>query len=108
MGMRATVTDALSPIREAVYSVDAGEWKPAQAADGLLDGERETLLIDPLAPITAGGADAGGADAGDGGNRPAGERREAHMVLLRVTDAAYNVVTFDLSHDRPQSVPASR
>lgn len=82
--LRATVTDALSPIREAVYSVDAGEWKPARAADGLLDGERETVLIDPAA------------------------EKGGHMVLLRVTDAAYNVVTFDLSGPRPHAPLASR
>jgi hypothetical protein len=69
--LRAIVADLLSPVREAVYSVDAGEWKPARAIDGLLDGERETLIVE--AP------------------------GEAHMVLLRVTDAAYNVVTFDPS-----------
>jgi hypothetical protein len=40
-------------------------------ADGLLDGKTETLLVSP---------------APKGG-----------LLLLRVTDAAYNVVTFDLS-----------
>jgi len=73
--LRITVHDAASPIREAVYSVDAGPWKPARAADGLLDEQTETVLVD--------------ADPGSGA-----------LVLLRVTDAAYNVVTFDLSHGR--------
>ncbi len=52
-------------------SVDAGEWRPAPAADGLLDGRRETLELEV----------------------PEGAR----LVLLRVTDAAFNVTTFDLS-----------
>ncbi|HVR95719.1 MAG TPA: WD40 repeat domain-containing protein [Thermoanaerobaculia bacterium] len=69
--LRATVRDAASPIREAVYSVDAAEWKPVRSTDGLLDGLTETLLIEPG---TSGG-----------------------LLLLRVTDASYNVVTFDLS-----------
>ena len=70
--LRVTVHDAASPIREAVYSVDAANWKPARAADGLLDAQTETVLID--------------ADPASG-----------NLLILRVTDAAYNVVTFDLS-----------
>jgi hypothetical protein len=75
--LRVGVHDALSPLRDAVYSVDAGEWKPAEVADGLLDGRTETLLV----------------PAG-----PAGKK--SGLVLLRVTDAAYNVITFNLSQDR--------
>jgi hypothetical protein len=70
--LRVTVHDAASPIREAVYSVDAANWKPARAADGLLDAQTETVLVD--------------ADPASGS-----------LLLLRVTDAAYNVVTFNLS-----------
>jgi hypothetical protein len=69
--LRAAVHDAANPLREAVYSIDAKEWKPAPAADGLLDGRAETLLLD--VPAKAG------------------------LILLRVTDAAHNVTTFDLS-----------
>ena len=69
--LSVAVSDALSPLREAVWSADAGEWKPAAPRDGLLDGRSETLHL----------------DVPDG----------ASLVLLRVTDAAYNVVTFDLS-----------
>ncbi len=69
---RVTVRDALSPLREAVASVNAQEWKPVPAADGLVDGRTEVLLVDPPA------------HPGD-------------LLLLRVTDAAHNVVTFDLS-----------
>ncbi|MES1211643.1 MAG: hypothetical protein ABUL63_04860, partial [Acidobacteriota bacterium] len=70
--LRVTVRDALSPLREVVYSLDAQEWKPAEAADGLIDGQSETVVIP--------GARKGG------------------LVLLRATDAAYNVTTFNLSH----------
>jgi hypothetical protein len=73
--LRVTVRDALSPLREAVASVNAQEWKPVPAADGLVDGRTEVLLVDvPVHP-------------GD-------------LLLLRVTDAAHNVVTFDLSKPR--------
>ena len=58
-------------MRRAAVSVDAGEWRPVRAADGLLDGRRETLRVEV----------------------PEGTR----LLLLRVLDAAFNVVTFDLS-----------
>jgi hypothetical protein len=72
--LRVTVRDAASPLREALYSVNAQEWQPVQAADGLLDGRTEVFLIPP-------------GKAGD-------------LGLLRVTDAAYNVVTFNLTQER--------
>lgn len=72
--LRATVRDAASPLREAVVSVNAQEWKPVRTADGLLDGRTETLLIEPGKP-------------GD-------------LLLLRVTDAAHNVITFNLTQER--------
>jgi hypothetical protein len=75
--LRVTVRDALSPLREVLYSLDAQEWKPAAAADGLIDGQSETVLIPDASGTKKGG-----------------------LVLLRVTDAAYNVTTFDLSSDR--------
>ena len=71
--LRVTVRDAASPLREALYSVNAEDWKPVRAADGLLDGRTEVLLIPP-------------GKAGD-------------LELLRVTDAAHNVVTFDLTRE---------
>ncbi len=64
------LADALSPMRSAAISIDAGEWRPAAAADGLLDGRRETLTLEV----------------------PGGAR----LLLLRVSDAAHNVITFDL------------
>jgi hypothetical protein len=69
--LRAVVADSWSPLREAEWSADAGEWQPVEAADGLIDGRRETFLVAP----------------------PAGAR----TVVLRVMDAAYNVITFELS-----------
>ncbi len=70
--LRVTVRDALSPVREAVVSVNAGDWKPVVPEDGLLDALTERLLV------------------------PRG--KPGDMLLLRVTDAAYNVATYDLSH----------
>ncbi|HSL83623.1 MAG TPA: hypothetical protein VLF66_12685, partial [Thermoanaerobaculia bacterium] len=69
--LRVVIQDALNPLRTAEVSVDAGEWQAAPAADGLLDGRREVLELEV----------------------PEGAR----LVLLRVTDAAHNVTTFDLS-----------
>jgi len=69
------VRDTLSPVRDAVYSVDAGAWQKAEALDGLVDGRSERLRL----AIPA----------------------DARLLLLRVTDAALNVVTFDLLMDNP-------
>ncbi len=67
------VEDRWNPIRLAEYSMNAGEWIPARSEDGLLDGQRETLVL----PIP---------DTGS-------------LMLLRVLDAAFNVVTFDISRE---------
>jgi hypothetical protein len=72
--LQVTVKDELSPLREVVASVNAADWKPVKVAGGLLDSKTEKLLLDP---------------APKGG-----------LLLLRVTDAAFNVVTFDLSNRR--------
>jgi len=72
--VRATVRDSANPLREAMVSVDAQEWKPVPSADGLIDGQTETLVVDP--------------------GKPGG------LLLLRIMDAAYNVVTFNLSEAR--------
>lgn len=69
--LAVTVEDVWSPVRDAQVSIDGGEWKPARAADGLLDGRREELAIEV----------------------PAGAR----YLLLRATDGAYNAATFDLT-----------
>ncbi len=70
-GFLVEAFDASNPLREAVFSVDAKEWRPARPVDGILDGRRELLAV----------------EATEG----------ASLVLLRLTDAAFNVVTFDLS-----------
>lgn len=70
-GLTVSVSDAQNPIREAAYSVDGGPWEPAPPADGLLDGRTETLHL----------------------TVPAGAR----LVILRLSDAAFNVTTVDLS-----------
>lgn len=75
-GVEVRLEDAASPIRSASLSLDAGEWKDLRPADGLLDGHRETLRLE-VPP-----------DAG--------------LALLRVMDASFNVVTFDLSRDRDE------
>lgn len=69
--LEVELEDALSPIRQVEWSVDAAEWKPAPAVDGLLDERREILRLEI----------------------PPGAR----LVLLRAHDAALNVVTFDLT-----------
>ena len=67
----AVVEDAWSPLREAVISVDADEWRSVRVEDGLLDSQRETLSVTAL--------------------------EGARLLLLRLTDAAHNVTTIDLS-----------
>jgi len=69
--LRAVVEDRWNPLREAVYSIDARQWQPALPADGLLDGQRETLILEIP--------------------------QEGELLLLRLTDAAFNVVTIDLT-----------
>jgi len=73
--LRVVIEDADNPLRAAEVSADAGEWQPASTADGLIDARREEVVI-PLDGL------------GDGAPR---------LLLLRVTDAAFNVTTFDLT-----------
>lgn len=73
-GRVARIVDALSPIRSAEISVDAGPWEPVAPSDGLLDGRTELLEIGP----------------------PSG----AELVVLRVMDAAFNTATFRLREER--------
>jgi hypothetical protein len=69
--LRVEVEDAWNIVREAVISVDAAPWENAEADDGLLDSRSETLELQP--------------------------EKGARLLLLRLTDAAYNVMTYDLS-----------
>ena len=63
------VRDALSPLRSAEVSIGAARWRDVATADGMLDGRSERLEI----PVS---------DAG--------------LVILRVSDAAFNSRTVDL------------
>ena len=76
--LTARVRDEWSPLREAVYSVDAGEWRPVTAVDGLIDARSERLRI----------------------QLP----DDAVLVLLRLTDTAFNVTTYDLSEQLDATV----
>lgn len=71
-GFEVEASDRFNPLREAAVSIDAGEWRAVATADGLLDGQREILLL---------------------GEIPA----SARLVLLRLADAALNYETFDLT-----------
>ncbi len=68
------VEDGGNPLREASFSVGATAWQPATPQDGLLDGKREVLAV----------------------SAPNG----SPLVILRVMDAAFNGVTFDLAAAR--------
>ncbi|MFQ5527361.1 MAG: hypothetical protein ACE5GX_13995 [Thermoanaerobaculia bacterium] len=75
--LQLVVEDRMSPLAEAEYSIDAGEWSPTTVSDGLIDGASETLSID----LPKAGS--------------------AQLLLLRVADVSFNVVTYDLSTDLP-------
>ncbi len=68
--LRVRVEDAWSPLTEAELSADAGDWRALRPEDGLLDGRGESFLVEA----------------------PEGAR----LLLLRLSDAAYNGVTYDL------------
>ena len=72
--LRVRVGDDWSPLAEARLSVDAGTWEDVRPRDGLLDGRGEEFTVAV----------------------PEG----ASLVLLRLTDAAYNGATYDLLADR--------
>ncbi|HSM52174.1 MAG TPA: hypothetical protein VLA75_12305 [Thermoanaerobaculia bacterium] len=72
-GWLVEVADAASPLRAAEVSVDGGPWQPVAAADGLLDGRVERLRVAV----------------------PEGAR----LALLRVSDAAFNQVSFQLAEE---------
>lgn len=68
--LRVRVEDAWSPVIEARVSADAGDWRSLRPQDGLLDGRAEVFEVEV----------------------PAGAR----LLLLHLSDAAFNEVTFDL------------
>ena len=65
--IQVRASDAASSLRRAEYSVDAGNWQPLEAADGVIDGPEEqfTVRLD---------------------NLQAGE----HLVVVRAYDASNN------------------
>lgn len=73
-GARLRVYDAWSPLREAAVSIDGGAWRPLVPADGLLDGQKEELVLSDIP-------------------------EDARYVLVRLADAPFNYVTFDLSQE---------
>jgi hypothetical protein len=62
--------DAASALRRCEYSLDAGNWIPVEAADGVIDSPREKFALD-LPGLTAG----------------------EHMLVVRVADSANNTAT---------------
>ena len=66
-----TLADDWNPIVKAELSLDAGEWRELAPVDGLADGRSERFDLGAIP-------------------------RDAKVALLRVTDAAFNVTTFDL------------
>jgi hypothetical protein len=71
--LRVEIEDAWNPVREATFSAAGGAWQLATPGDGLLDGRREVLVL----PAPTEGA----------------------LLILRVSDAAFNTVTFDLGRE---------
>ncbi|MEM8963098.1 MAG: hypothetical protein AAGD38_16560, partial [Acidobacteriota bacterium] len=69
--LEVEIADQLNPLREAMVSIDGGIWRVVNPLDGMLDERRERFRIE---------------DVTDG-----------QLVLLRVRDAAFNVVTYNLS-----------
>ncbi|MGO9242064.1 MAG: hypothetical protein ACLQBJ_14775 [Bryobacteraceae bacterium] len=67
LAIEVEAVDALSPVRRAEVSIDAGPWRPMECADGVADSLRERFLVRLSAP-------------------PAGE----HLVTVRVYDASGN------------------
>jgi hypothetical protein len=59
--------DAASALRRCEYSLDAGEWVPVEAADGVIDSPREKFALD-LKGLAAG----------------------EHLVVIRAVDSANN------------------
>jgi len=65
--VRFEAADAASQLRRCEYSVDAGSWTPLEAADGVIDSQREKFVL------TLDGLSAG-----------------EHLLVIRATDSANN------------------
>jgi hypothetical protein len=73
--IEVVLEDLASPIRSAAFSSDGLAWQALEAQDGIFDGRRETVKV----------------------KKPEGAR----LMMLRVSDAAFNVVTFALAAREP-------
>jgi hypothetical protein len=62
--------DADSALRRCEYSLDAGDWVPMEAVDGIIDSPRERFALD-LTGLSAG----------------------EHLLVVRVADSANNTAT---------------
>jgi len=62
--------DASSALRRCEYSLDAGNWVPMEAVDGVIDSPREKFALD-LTGLAAG----------------------EHLLVIRVADSANNTAT---------------
>jgi sugar lactone lactonase YvrE len=62
--------DASSALRRCEYSLDAGDWVPMEAVDGVIDSAREKFALD-LTKLSAG----------------------EHLLVIRVADSANNTAT---------------
>jgi hypothetical protein len=62
--------DASSALRRCEYSLDAGNWVPMEAVDGVIDSPRERFALD-LPGLAAG----------------------EHLLVIRVADSANNTAT---------------
>ena len=74
--VKGVVTDAMSPVTHAEFSVDGEEWRSAGAEDEILDSPRERLLFQVEAP-----------------DSPDGER----LVRVRASDRAGNLGMSELA-----------
>ena len=67
-GIRFEATDATSNLHSAAYAIDAGEWRPLNADDGVIDSKKESFTVKPS-------------------EKPGGGE---HLIVLRVRDRAGN------------------
>ena len=87
-GRRITVRDALSPIRRVEISRNASPWVTIEPVDGLTDSREETYDLE--AAVRA-------LDAADRRAGRSADTDDAPLLLLRISDVAYNHATVPLN-----------